>query len=388
MNEFSTKNAILLGEGVENFVADAASNVIGAVTVGLNPDNSQAVINNTVAGRDPLARLLINNAVAQAATVNVDECKTGVEKYYLQTPFIINDTPIGANDDGTGCCVNLNTFQGCRYKMGINELCVKDCVASSLDEMMERVVTIKGTDTKMPHRRTGDSLSAVRAKMFGMYAPFAFERNSILGTPTYSGDGMRPFNGLVSRLMDARTITLDGSAGALASIAMLECRLNAIGMDVRNFIVAVNPILLPTLRQEVRTYLKSDPLTEWRLSGNNISYNGLRIVASRYVDVDMETNSTSMWLIDLTKVGIYLAYAPTNPYIKYHNGAGDCDGHCITAHTAGTTVVTDWTGLALVKNVGLNSICDSYALTGLEGYINTGVIGQKYPKLSTLNPGM
>lgn len=388
MFEFSTKNAILVGEGVDNFVSNAASNVGSAVTVGINPDRSQSVINTTVAGRDPLSRILINNAVANASDILVDECGTGKSRYYIQTPFVINDTPIGANDDGEGCCVNLNTFQGCRYKLSIDELCVKDCIATSLDEMVEQVVTIKGTDTKMPHRSVGDSLSAVRRKMFNMYAPFAFERNAILGTPTFSGDGMRPFNGLVSRLMDARTVTLDGSAGALASIAMLECRLNALGGDISRFIVAINPILLPTLRQEVRTYLKSDPLTEWKLTPNGVSYNGLRIVPSRFVDVDLETNTTSMWLIDTSKVGVKLIYSPYNPYIKYHEGAGDCDGHCITAHTAGTTVVTDWTGLALVKNVGLNSICDSYALTGLEGFINTGTIGQKYPKLSTLNPGM
>lgn len=388
MFDLTGKNAILIGEGVDNLASNADSNLIGAVGIGINPDMTQSVINRSVAGQDPLANVLINNAVANAATVEYDPCKTGIDRWYLQTPFILNDTPIGANDDGEGCCVNLNSFQGCRYKLGINELCVKDCIATSLDEMMEQAVTIKGKDLKMPHRANGDSLSEVRRKLFRFYTPFAFERNAILGTPTFSGDGMRPFNGLVSRLMDTRTVTLDGQAGALASIMMLECRLAAMGMGVSNFVVGVNPILIPTLRQEVRTYLKSDPLTEWRLTPNGVSYNGLRIIGSRYVDVDLETNTTSMWLIDTSKVGIKLIYAPTSPYIKYHEGAGDCDGHCITAHTAGTTVVTDWTGLALVKNVALNSICDSYALTGLEGFINTGTIGQKYPKATTLNPGM
>lgn len=385
---FSAKNAISLDEGVRSFVSNENSNLIDSITIGINPDKSESVINNAVAGPDPLAKMLINNAIANMATLNVDGCKSDKERWYIQTPYIINDTPIGANDDGTGCCVNLNAFQGCRYKLGINELCVKDCVSTTLDEMAEKAVEIKAIDTKLPNRAVGDSLAEARRKRFAATVPYVFERNVILGTPTFSGDGMRPFDGVVSRLMDARTIKLDGQAGALASIAMLECRLNAIGGDVRGFVAAVNPILLPTLRQEVRTYLKSDPLTEWRLTPNGVSYNGLRIVPSRYVDVDLETNTTSIWLIDTRRVGIKLLYSPYNPYIKDKNGEGDCDGHCVTAHTAGTTVVTDWSGLALVKNVGLNSICNSYALTGLDGFVNSGTIGTRYPKVTSLNPGM
>ena len=56
-------------------------------------------------------------------------------------------------------------------------------------------------------------------------------------------------------------------------------------------------------------------------------------------------------------------------------------------HNAGTTVVTNWNGLVMINNVKLGAVCDSLALSGLDGFVNAGVIGQRYPKV-TANPGM
>lgn len=383
---FSSANAVEVAEGLQKF-AEFATNAIGAVQTGIQPDNKDAQISYSHTTTDPLAARLINNAVARAATWNVDSCKSGKSKWFLQTPYIVNDTPVGADDDGFGCCVGTPEVQACRYKLGINQLCVKDCVESVLDEMMESVVKIQGKDTTMPHRSTGDTLEAARRKWVLAYAKFIIERNVILGLPDFSGDGMRPFDGLLSRLTDKRVFTLDGSAGALASIMALECRLTALGLGVDNYIIAINPILMPTLRQEVRTYLKTDPMTEWRLTPNGVSYNGLEVVRSRFVDVNLETNTTSIWLIDTSKVGINLLYSPSNLYRKRHESQDDCGGHCMTFHTAGTTVITNWTGLMLVKNVRLNSVCDSLALSGLDAFVNSGVIGQRFPKV-TSNPGL
>lgn len=383
MFNFSGKNAVELGERLAEF----ATNAIGAVTTAIQPDKSDAVINYNNAATDPLAERLINNGVARAASIQVDPCKSGKDKWFIQTPFVINDTPVGEEDDGTGCCVGTPTVQGCRYKLGIDELCVKDCVDTSLDEMVENAVKIKAIDTTLPHRRTGDTLAQARTRFVAAYAKFIFERNAILGLPNYSGDGMRPFNGLLSRLLDERVFTLDGSAGPLASIMALDCRLSALGMSTSNYIIAINPVLMPTLRQEVATYLKTGPMTDWKLTRDGVSYNGMDIVKSRFVDVDLETDTTSMWLIDPSKVGIKLLYSPSDPYIKEKDSVDDCGGHCVTMHTAGSTVVTNWTGLVLIKNVALSSVCDSLALSGLDGFINSGVIGQRFPKV-TANPGV
>lgn len=386
MFKFSSENAVELAEALQKF-EKFATNAIGAVRTGINPDKSEAQISYANAGTDPLARRLINNGVAQSAQIQVDPCKSGREKWSIQTPYIVNDTPVGMDDDGQGCCVGTPTVQACRYKLGIHELCVKDCVDTVLDEMVEQAVKIKAIDTTMPHRSTGDSLAQARRKFVAAYAKFIFERNAILGTPEFSGDGMRPFDGLLSRLLDERVFTMDGSAGALASIMALDCRLTALGMSTRNYFIAVNPILMPTLRQEVRTYLKTDPMTEWRLTPNGVSYNGLEILQSKYVDVDLETNTTSMWLIDPSKVGIKLLYSPSDPYIKVHQSQDDCGGHCITMHTAGSTVVTNWTGLVLINKVKLSSVCDSLTLSGLDGFVNAPIIGQRFPKV-TSNPGL
>ena len=383
-DKFSQENAIELAEAMR-----FATNAIDAVTVGIQTDNSKSTVNSTVAGPDPLIARLVNNGVAQAATIEIDPCKSGKDKYYIQTPFQISDTPVGADDDGQGCCVGTPTVTACRYRLGLDELCVKDCVATSLDEMMESAVKQKAIDTTMPWSKVGASIAAKRAAFVAKYAKFIFERNAILGTPTYSGNGLRPFNGLLSRLLDERVLSVDGSAGFISSIELLNCRMTAMGMDMSGLIGAVNPIALPTLVQEVRTYLKTNPLTQWKISsdGRSVSYNGFTIVASRYVDVDLATNTTSMWVIDPSKVGIKLLYPVTRPYVKRHESADDCGGHCITMHNAGTTVVTNWNGLMLVKNLHLSSICDSLALSGLDGFINSGTIGQLYPKVTT-NPGL
>lgn len=387
---FSSANAIELAEGLSKFsdaISNFATNAQSAVTHGIQPDNSNAQINYALAATDPLADRLINNAVARSAQWQIDPCKTGKAKWYLQTPYVINDTPVGADDDGAGCCVGTPAVQACRYKLGINQLCVKDCVDTVLDEMMEQVVTIKGQDTPMPHRRVGDSIEMARRKWVMAYAKFIIERNVILGTPEYSGDGMRPFDGLLSRLTDERVFTIDGSAGVIASIMALECRLSVLGMSTSQYVIAINPILMPTLRQEVNTYLRTNPMTQWELTRDGVRYNGIDIVKSRFVDVDLETNTTSIWLIDTSKVGINLIYGPSNLYRKRHESQDDCGGHCMTFHTAGTTVVTNWTGLVLVKNVRLSSVCDSLALSGLNAFVNSGVVGQRFPKIAA-NPGV
>lgn len=379
---FSGANAVELTDALK-----FATNAIGAITKGVQPDNSKSVINHNNDGRDPLTDRLINNGVAQAATIEIDPCKSGKEKYYIQTPFVINDTPVGADDDGEGCCVGTPTIQAHRYKLGIDELCVKDCVATSLDEMVEQVVTQKSQDTRDPWTRYGASFAQKRAAFVARYTDFIFRRNTILGTPQTSGDALRPFNGLVSRLADNRTLKIDGSAGVLESIMMADCRLTAVGSDLSRYMIVINPILMPTLKQEVRTYLKADPYSDWRFSGNTVSYRGMPIVTSRFVDVDFTDNTTSVWLVDPTKVGIKLLYSTTNPYIKRIDSQDDCGGHCITMHTAGTTVVTDWSGLILVSNVKLASICDSLVLSGVEDFITSGVVGQLYPKVKA-NPGL
>lgn len=381
--EFSTKNPIDLAEAFSQF---ADKNAIGTVVIGIRDDSHESRINTNNARVDRLASALINNSVAQASEILLDPCVTGKDKWYIQTPYNISDTPVGADDDGQGCCVGLPSVTACRYKLGIDELCVKDCVATSLDEMMESYVKQHASDIQMPWSSTGKSIAAKRAAFVAEYTRFIFERNAILGTPEFSGDGMRPFNGLLSRLMDNRVLKMDGSAGVLSSIMALDCRLAAQGMSTGNYIIAINPILMPTLQQEVRTYLKSDPFTEWALTGDGVSYRNMRIITSRYVDVDLETNTTSIWLIDPSKVGIKFIRGINDPMIKRHESEEDCGGHCITMHNAGTTVVTNWNGLVLINNVRLNAICDSLALTGLDAFVNSGVVGQRYPKVMA-NPG-
>lgn len=383
---FNGENPIELSEVLNTFAAD--KNAINTVVIGLRDDRHDAQINRVAAQPDGLVSALVNNGVARSAEIYIDPCAgTGKEKYYIQTPYQISDTPVGLDDDGQGCCVGLPSVTACRYKLGIDELCVKDCVASSLDEMMEEEVKQHGSDIMMPWGQTGKSIAQKRARFVAEYSKFIFERNFILGTPEFSGDGMRPFNGLLSRLLDDRVMKMDGSAGVLSSIEALNCRMTAVGMSVGNYIIAINPILMPTLKQEVRTYLKSDPFTEWKLTGDGVSYRGMRIITSRYVDVDLEDNTTSIWLIDPAKVGIKAIREASNPYIKRHESAEDCGGHCITMHTAGTTVVTNWNGLVLINNVHLSAVCDSLALSGLDNFVNAGVVGMRYPKVLA-QPGM
>lgn len=380
MFNFSDKNAI---DASEVKAAAGNTSLLPNITTGVQPENNKSSINYEHAGQDPLIRLLVNNAVANEASVQYDPCKSGREAWYITSPFRVNDTPFGLNDDGQGCCVGLNDLQACRNKFDLHELCVKDCIATSLDQMMEDEVRIKESDTPMPFTRVGDRLSTVRDREFAVLSNRVFERNLILGMPDYSGNGLRPFNGLLSRLTDQRAAVFDGSAGALASVMALECYLNAIGDDISNFIAAINPVLMPSLRTEVATYLKTNPLTDWRLTEDGVSYNGLRIVRSRYVNVDLTTNTTSIWLIDLRKVGIKTLRPLTNPLIKIKESTDDCGGYCVTAHNAGTTVITDWSGVALVNNVRLSSVCNSTVLSGLNNYINSGVQGLMFPKATT-----
>lgn len=374
----------LTGEMASKFAAQMSTDAQTAIATGINEDKSKSTVNNALARGDELVSKLVNNGVASQATWELDPCATGDDKWYVNTPFVLSTTDI--DDSGEGCCVGTPDVLGCRYKLHPRLLCVKDCIASQLDEIMEDTVRQKAIDTQMPWGTTGATLAQKRARFVSMFAKFIFERNVIQGLPTYSGNGMRPFDGLVSRLLDNRTLKIDGSAGVIASIMMLDCRMTAMGQDISGYLIAVNPVLMPTLRQEVRTFIKTDPLTEWSISqdGRNVYYRGNQIVTSRLIDVDLEENTTSIWLINPAYVGIKLSRDITNPYIKTKNQTGDCAGSCTMMYNAGTTVVSNFVGLALIQNVKLSSICDSLALAGLDGFVNQTTL---YPKV-TANPGL
>lgn len=375
-------DALDLGETLKQFANDP--NVIKTIEIGIQNDKSKATANNSKAGHDPLISKLVNNGVARSSEILIDPCKTGREKYYIQMPYQISDSGLeNIEDDGTGCCVSLPTASACRFRLDLHELCVKDCVDTTLDEMLEDVVKYHDYDTNFPWTSNGATIKEIRSRFVAMYYYFITERNIALGTPTYSGQAMRPFNGLVSRLADKRTMQVDGSAGFIAAIEMLECRLRAVGLSVENYLIGVNPIAIPTLVQEVRTYLKTDPLTKWHLTEDGgVAYGRMRVQESKYVDVDLETNTTSMWLINPDMVGIKMLYALNNPYIPTPKRSDDdCGGHCVTMHNAGSTVVKDFMGLFMVQNVHLDSICDSSSLSGLENFVNAGVNGYLYPKV-------
>lgn len=376
----------LTPEMATKLYAQMSTDAQAAIATGIQEDRSKSVVNDSLAHGDELVRRLVNNGIARQATIELDPCKTGEDKWYINTPFVLSTTDI--DDDGEGCCVGTPEVLGCRYKLHPRLLCVKDCIGSTLDEIMEEAVKQKGIDTNMPWSNVGASLAQKRAAFVAQFAKFIFERNVIQGLPSYSGNGMRPFDGLVSRLLDNRTLKIDGSAGVIASITMLDCRMTAMGQDLGRYYIAINPILMPTLRQEVRTFLKTDPLSEWSISGDGrtVSYRGNPIVESRFIDVDLANNTTSIWLIDPAYVGIKLEREITNPYIKTRNRweDGDCSGSCTMMYNAGTTVVSNFTGLALVQNVKLSSLCDSLALSGLDGFINQTTL---YPKV-TANPGL
>lgn len=371
-----------LGDVLKQF---ADKNVINTIQIGIQDDKSKATANNSNAGHDRFISRLVNNGIARQSEILIDPCKTGREKYYIQMPYQISDSGFeNLEDDGTGCCVGFPTASACRYRLDLHELCMKDCVDSTLDEMLEDVVKYHSNDTNFPWTSNGATIKQIRARFVGMYYYFGTERNIALGTPTYSGQGMRPFNGLVSRLADKRTEQYDGSAGFIAAIEMLECRRRAMGMSAENYTFVVNPIAIPTLIQEVRTYLKTDPLTKWHLgdNGRDVYYGSRRVETSKYVDVDLENNTTSMWLVDESKVGIKMLYALNNPYMPTpKRAADDCGGHCYTMHNAGSTVVSDFMGLAMVQDIHLDSICDSSSLDGLENFVNAGVNGYLFPKV-------
>lgn len=373
-------------EMASKFAAQMSTDAQTAIATGIQDDKSKSTVNASLARGDELVRLLVNNGIARQATIELDPCATGDDKWYINTPFVLSTTDI--EDDGEGCCVGTPDVLGCRFKLHPKLLCVKDCIGSTLDEIMEASVYQKAMDTQTPWGTTGQTLAQKRARFVSMFAKFIFERNVILGLPSYSGNGLRPFDGLVSRLLDDRTIKIDGSAGIVSSMMMLDCRMTAIGQDISRYYIVVNPVLMPTLRQEVRTYLKTDPLTEWSVSadGRNVYYRGNRIVESRFVDVDLAENTTSIWLVDPAYVGIKLEREITNPYIKTRGRweDGDCAGTCTMMYNAGTTVVSNFVGLALIQDVKLGSLCDSLALSGLDGFVNQTTL---FPKV-TANPGL
>lgn len=328
---------------------------------------------------DPLARLLVNNAAVSGLQFQADPCD--VEKFYVKSGYRWTDSGLGVDDQGGTCCVEMPTLSACRGQFTVNLLCVKDCTSSKLNELMENEVKFKGADTNFPFANKGDSLRQAKANLFTTYGKLAIERNIILGTQETNGAGMRPFNGIVGALAQPQVEVYSAMAGVTAAMAKVACRWLARGQRGDRTIMVVNPIAIPTLRSEIHSLKKLDPYTLWQLREDGaILFGDIRIVASRYVDVDLTDNTTSAWIIDLDAVGIKMLRAVSDPIPETKQAVDDCKGNCWYLYNAGTTVVNDWNGLALISNIRLNSICNAQSLTGLENYVNAGVGGFLFPK--------
>lgn len=76
--QFTTKNPVEMQEAMKTFAS--SFNAIDTISIGIQNDKSEAIINRDNARTDDLVRLLVNNGVANSAEILLDPCKSGKEK--------------------------------------------------------------------------------------------------------------------------------------------------------------------------------------------------------------------------------------------------------------------------------------------------------------------
>lgn len=300
---------------------------------------------------------------------------------YTTSPMITVGTE-SIDDDGSTCCICGGNPKACQHSHELRPFCYYDCLENTMDVLMENSPIVGDNTLNTPYVQTGDSIAKIKARRMAAEYKFYWTRNALLGNLGTTGNGLRPFEGLLQHMADPKVFTTSGANGIQRAIKSLKCRMSLLNVD-GNWGIFVNPIVAACLEDQLRNPITGNLPSGWSVNASGVlNWNGAEVIADYNVPVDTTVaNGGVAWLVNFNEVGLLQAYGSDRPYIVddstvtndgIDQATGDmtnCMKKCLYMYNAGAVVVGSFNGLVQITGLPVDQACLN-GIAGLGGLVN------------------
>lgn len=282
-------------------------------------------------------------------------------KWTLKVPGAIWSVP--ATSSAEECCFVPFEFDKCAGTVPMNLLCLKDCesIEDELVGLNMRTRPVEGLAYE------GETEDQVRRRIARLSFAFYQAYNAIYGhDDTFvEGDGtsvpLKPFHGLAQIMDNAAVAAIEGG-DILTAFESVGCRANLIG---GSYVVAVNPIILNSIKAAVRPDQFGRYPAGWSVVGDSIRFNGMRFIEDKLVPVDWEDATGEAWILSGDSVGLYMMdnIFATDRFIRRQENvetlANGCASKCDYYYNFGAAFNSNAAKLMKVVDIPITGACAS-----------------------------
>lgn len=282
-------------------------------------------------------------------------------KWTLKVPGAIWSVP--STSSAEECCWVPFQFDKCAGTVPMNLLCLKDC-ESIEDELIGYNLRSGAVEGLAYNGETEDEVRRRIARLsFAFYQAYTI----IYGhDDTFvEGDGtsvpLKPFHGLAELLDNPAVAAIEGG-DVLTGFESVGCRAGLIG---GSYIVAVNPIIMNSIKAAVRPDQYGRYPEGWSVVNGQVRYNGMRFIEDRLVPVDWEDSTGEAWVLSGDSVGAYMMdnLFATERFMRRSENvetvANGCASKCDYYYNMGTTFNSNAAKLMKVVDIPISGACAS-----------------------------
>lgn len=353
-------------------VAKLASNV---GDIGIAPNFSQNQLANPIQNSFPLLTWLMNTSMStmmrnanRRGDVVIRQDNTG--RWWIVLPYLAGTLP--PEDTTNLCCWIPLDIAKCGDEAPLYLLCLKDC-DNIMNNFVNQIRTGGSNDLTGYFLQPGETVKEAKTRMALQSMMFYTAWTAILGTTTSETALLKPFHGLLEVMEGSGVIKIAGT-NVLSAMDALRCRLQVLGGS--NFVLAMNPLVYYAVEAVVQPGQNGQLPAGWTRNGNDLRFNGYRIIQDKMVPVDLATNTGEIWVLDGDTTGLYLAtdLAPAvgfrrNGFASTDDPTQGCASECDFYYNLGTAFNMNPNTLAVITDVPLNSACTGATMVGLDNLI-------------------
>ena len=282
-------------------------------------------------------------------------------KWTLKVPGAIWSVP--ATSSAEECCFVPFEFDKCAGTVPMNLLCLKDCesIEDELVGLNMRTRPVEGLAYE------GETEDQVRRRIARLSFAFYQAYNAIYGhDDTFvEGDGtnvpLKPFHGLAQIMDNAAVAAIEGG-DVLSAFESVGCRAGLIG---GSYVVAVNPIIMNSIKAAVRPDQFGRYPAGWSVAGDSLRFNGMRFIEDKLVPVDWEDGTGEAWILASDSVGLYMMdnIFATDRFIRRQENVetleNGCASKCDYYYNFGAAFNSNAAKLMKVVDIPITGACAS-----------------------------
>lgn len=280
-------------------------------------------------------------------------------KWTLKVPGAIWSVP--ATSSAEECCFVPFQFDKCAGTVPMSLLCLKDC--ESIEDELIGYNLRSGAVEGLAYQ--GETEDEVRRRIARLSFAFYQAYNAIYGHDGVfvEGDGtsvpLKPFHGLAQIMDNPAVMSLEGG-DVLSAFESVGYRAGLIG---GTYVIAVNPIILNSIKAQVRPDQYGRYPDGWTVVGDQLRYNGMRFIEDRLVPVDMEEGTGEAWVLSGDSVGLYMMdnIFATDRFIRRQENvetlANGCASKCDYYYNMGTAFNSNAAKIMKVVDIPVSGAC-------------------------------